>query len=675
VGEKELRSAMLPQSEPLAENAELFLLPHSEALGEKVAEGRMRGEQKRGRVALGYQRYYTPPLTFRQRRNAGSGLMPAQTMRHVLLIVLLSGLCFFTRLGSSRLWDQDEPRNARCAWEMYERNDWIVPTFNGQLRAHKPILLYWLMMSAYAVFGVNEFSARFWSAGLAVGTVLLTYGIGVRLFDARTAIWAATGLATTLMFNVAAHAATPDSTLIFCSTVSIALFVCSVNWLSPRATTVGDGRPACLRLDRRWLAAAGMALGLGVLAKGPVGFVLPVVVWCLFLWWSLYDASVSTATPSTAEANEASWHARIRSRLAPRFRLVYLLNCMLAWRPFLVTSLMLLVAVPWYVLVGQRTEGAWLREFFWQHNLGRAVESMEGHQGNILFYYPASILVGFFPWSALAIPVAIWIAGRWNEAGKFDPRFALLLAWLAGYVVPFSLAATKLPSYVTPTYPALALMVGHFVANWPASSVQPARWWPRWSAITMITVGLLVIVTLAVAAHEFLPGEELLAAIGLILLCGGAACLASFRRWQFTAGMMRLSITSLCFIVAIFGWVAPRVSRHQQINRLLAVAQQLDANAPLASYGVHEPSWVFYAGRTIPLLPGHDPAAVQQLLGRQRGLLITTPAHYDRLRAKVPLDATVLSEVPYFLKGQQLVLVGASSRRNALSTRNKRQVF
>ena len=68
--------------------------------------------------------------------------------------------------------------------EMLERGDWIVPVFNAELRAHKPVLLYWLMMSAYAVLGVNEFAARFWSAVLSVGTVVLTYHIGRYLFDA-----------------------------------------------------------------------------------------------------------------------------------------------------------------------------------------------------------------------------------------------------------------------------------------------------------------------------------------------------------------------------------------------------------------------------------------------------------------------------------------------------------
>src|SRR6476659_10757137 len=137
--------------------------------------------------------------------------MPAPTLRHVLLLLLVSGLTFFTRLGAASLWDRDEPRNAGCAREMLARGDWVVPVFNGQLRTHKPVLLYWLMMPAYKVFDDPEFAARFWSAALGMGTVLMTYAIGRRLFDATAALWGGIILSTTLQFTLVARAATPEA--------------------------------------------------------------------------------------------------------------------------------------------------------------------------------------------------------------------------------------------------------------------------------------------------------------------------------------------------------------------------------------------------------------------------------------------------------------------------------
>ena len=53
-----------------------------------------------------------------------------------------------TNLGGPRLWDRDEPRNAGCAREMLARRDWVVPTFDGELRTHKPRFL--------AVSGKND---------------------------------------------------------------------------------------------------------------------------------------------------------------------------------------------------------------------------------------------------------------------------------------------------------------------------------------------------------------------------------------------------------------------------------------------------------------------------------------------------------------------------------------
>jgi len=148
-----------------------------------------------------------------------------QLVWHHVLIVTVAVLVMFTNLGGAQLWDRDEPRNAGCAEEMLARGDWVVPTFNGQLRDAKPVMLYWLIMSAYGMFGVGEFAARFWSAVLAVCTVLMTYQIGRRLFNPQVALWAGLILATSLMFAVAGRAATPDSVLIFFVTLALMVYV------------------------------------------------------------------------------------------------------------------------------------------------------------------------------------------------------------------------------------------------------------------------------------------------------------------------------------------------------------------------------------------------------------------------------------------------------------------
>ncbi|MDY0168622.1 MAG: hypothetical protein RBS80_18890 [Thermoguttaceae bacterium] len=91
-----------------------------------------------------------------------------QHVVHLICITLAAGAVFFTNLGAAHLWDEDETLHATCAREMYERGDWVVPTYNGNLFPDKPPLMYWLMIGGYGLFGVTEFAARFGAAVLGV---------------------------------------------------------------------------------------------------------------------------------------------------------------------------------------------------------------------------------------------------------------------------------------------------------------------------------------------------------------------------------------------------------------------------------------------------------------------------------------------------------------------------
>ena len=79
--------------------------------------------------------------------------MLAARLKQAGLVVAVAAFVMLTNLGGPRLWDRDEPRNAGCAKEMLQRGDWVVPTFNAQLRSHKPALLYWCIMSSYLALG------------------------------------------------------------------------------------------------------------------------------------------------------------------------------------------------------------------------------------------------------------------------------------------------------------------------------------------------------------------------------------------------------------------------------------------------------------------------------------------------------------------------------------------
>ncbi len=573
---------------------------------------------------------------------------------HQAIIGFVAVLVLFTNLGGPRLWDRDEPRNAGCAAEMIERGDWVVPVFNAELRGHKPILLYWLMMTAYALFGVGEFAARFWSAALAVGTALATYQIGRTLFAPKVGLWAALILVTSLMFDVAGRAATPDSCLIFFST--LAVMICVVTGFDREKGYF----PAS------WVAVAAMyaAMGMAVLAKGPVGLVLPTAVIGMFLL-------IMRLPESPSDTGNDSWRKAL-IRLARPFAPRHFLSTCWFMRPVTALAVAGIVAVPWYVWVGVRTEGEFLREFFFEHNLGRAAAAMEGHDGSILFY-PVAILIGFFPWSVFMGPTWMEAIVRMKRRDPWFPGLVLATCWIGVYVGLFSLAQTKLPSYVTPCYPALALLTAGFVHRWMSGDSVVSPFWVRLSFVTLGAVGLGIAIALPLATRQTLPGEGWLGVLGVVPLLGATIGLWYMGRGRHREAARVFATAAVVFATTLFGFCLLRVDRHQQYGVLLeAITRRSDA-PKVASYRILEPTWVFYGGRPIAQLAQDSvPAARvhrQDAMpadhffgdGRDRFIITTEAAWEKELRDSLPAHAAVIAECPRFLKKGRLLLIGRAA--------------
>jgi len=212
-----------------------------------------------------------------------------QQIVHQLLIVAAVGMVFFTNLGGPGLWDEDEPLYASCAREMIERGDWVVPYYNGQMFAEKPPLVYWEIISGFKLFGIGELGARFWSAVLAVGTALIVYHLGRILLAARVGLWAGLAVGSSLLFTVSARAATVDSALVFFTMLAVLIFclagIAKREKIDKHSGAADSTAAGTLFLPNSWISFALFyaCLGVAVLAKGPIGFLLPMASIGLFL--------------------------------------------------------------------------------------------------------------------------------------------------------------------------------------------------------------------------------------------------------------------------------------------------------------------------------------------------------------------------------------------------------
>src|SRR5207248_3696336 len=95
------------------------------------------------------------------------------------LVLAVAAVLFFSRLGCPLL-EPEEARYAEIPRQMLAEGRVLVPVLHGAPYYHKPPLLYWLVMGAYALFGVTDWAARLVPCSCALLVVLVTYLWGRR---------------------------------------------------------------------------------------------------------------------------------------------------------------------------------------------------------------------------------------------------------------------------------------------------------------------------------------------------------------------------------------------------------------------------------------------------------------------------------------------------------------
>ncbi|MHC4178101.1 MAG: ArnT family glycosyltransferase [Planctomycetota bacterium] len=583
-----------------------------------------------------------------------------QQLRHQLWIITAAAVVLFTNLGSVALWDEDEPLYACCAREMLQRGDWVVPTFNGEMFPEKPPLMFWLMMGSFRLFGVTEFAARFPSAVFGIGTGLLTYHLGRLLFRAEVGLWAGLIVVTSIIFTVSARAATVDSALVFFTTAAV---LCLVAGGLARQCTVGSRQSLSTLhspLSTRHVVVFYACLGLAVLTKGPVGLLLPVAMIGLFL---LIVNRARQADGHGPDAPDTSWARKLSGPIRifdPRSVL------QVAWqmRPLTAIAVVSAIALPWYVLVGLRTDGAFLAKFLGEQNFGRAWKPLQGHSGPF-YYYLLWIAIGFFPWSIFLAPTLIEAVRRIRQRHITRTASTFVLCWLAVFVVFWSIPSTKLPHYVLTAYPALALLTAVFVDAWISNPARFSRWWLRNATITLILVGVGMLVALPIVARIFLPGEWVLGLVGLVLIVGGGLSFFFFQRGRPFPTMATCAAAAVLFLTAMFGFAALRVDRYQNAPVLMAEIRKASPGRPqLAAYRFFRESLVFYAGEPVPHYKKADD--LREFLDRAKhAYVLTTDEHEEEVRQDYPGEFSVLIRRARFLRSGEVVVLARGLDRDA----------
>ena len=345
------------------------------------------------------------------------GKSPAPLWLFMALPLLASAI-------SHDFWAPDEPRYGEVAREVFAGEGGIAMYLNGSLYPDKPPLLFWLAGLLGWLTGWSEFAMRMVSILATLVTAHLVCLLACRWWRPREGAWAPAFFLGTVMVTEIGGRLQIDPLLTMLTTIAIVLMD-------------GEGTKRNIRL-------AGLAVGFGVLAKGPIAILIPVLV---ALAWHF-----------TPGARTLDQKRSLRSVLLDPVAIC------LAFLPATLWASAAISAEP--DLMGPL--------LFGQH-LGRLGSSGGGSHWGPPWQHLWSLPLLVLPF-ALPFFASLRSGLRASEFLKSDREkgvdlgLARAFAWFAVLFLFFSIIPPKRNLYLLPAYPAIALLC--------------ARWWSTTLAST-----------------------------------------------------------------------------------------------------------------------------------------------------------------------------------------------
>ena len=337
------------------------------------------------------------------------------TILTLIGIIALAGVLTLNRLGNADVCGFNEAVEGVFTQQMVEQGELLFPLLNARTPMYKPPLYHWTATAIDRIAGISHvttFNLRLPAALYGIAGIALTFLFANELLGLSGAVLAGLILCGSYQYIEQARIGRVDMTLCFFET--LALF------------TLARWSRAPNRDGLRYLFA--IALGLAVLAKGPVGAVMPAAAAGIFL------------------VSEKRW-TELRSIASPG--------------PILIA---LVIGLSWYAACYFSGRYAFLHRQIGSENFGRFFGSLGAM---VPWYYVLPLLLNSAPLS-LFVPIAVVAAIRTyfkrrpqDEAGeeRQDATMRLFAIFWFVTVIFFSLAAYKRRSYLLPIWPAASVML------------------------------------------------------------------------------------------------------------------------------------------------------------------------------------------------------------------------
>jgi 4-amino-4-deoxy-L-arabinose transferase-like glycosyltransferase len=527
----------------------------------------------------------------------------------VLFILAIFCLVFyFLFLGHYKLIDVDEPRYAEAAREMLESGNWLTPYFNYELRFDKPIFIYWLIALSYKLFGITEFAARFPSAVASALLVFSTYFFGRQTVSKSFGFISALILASSVEFIVLGRMSITDMTLAFfiCATI-FAGFLADFSHKKEKSKSFWDKYCDVIYWNFAYLFS-----GAAVLTKGPIGFILPAIIFAIsFL---------------------------LTGSLKRNLKLKYIIPGL-----FIFSA----VTVPWYYLIIKEHGMNFVNYFFLKHNLTRFGGGSLGHE-QPFYFYPLVIFLGTFPWmfyfmSAL-IKYTFQIADKFknlklNNISIFkdaDNNLKVILyscCWFFTVLFVFSASSAKLLTYILPLFPAFALLTGKIWQDYIENDIQEKAF--KYASIFTVSLCFLIAIGLIAAYIIIKSGDQTFGlnfqSLAIPLLIISSMVLFIFSRHEKIKSFYTLPVMMGGVIILVITAVMPVIYNSAQADLIKYINLSKNYNSgdnEFITLGIKKPSLVFYFQKRVVYVDINDTEIINKYLQSEKPVFIVTKKKY-----------------------------------------------
>ena len=442
--------------------------------------------------------------------------------RHLLAIFFVSFL-FFLGNGQFDLFDNSETHYTRVTQEMVQSGDWLNLSYNGKPWYVHPPLYFWTTSIITSVFGWSETVLRFQGNLFSMGCVMMTYLIAQLFFGPSIALGSALIFGSSIYIIAIGKLAIFDAHLYFFMLLSLYIILDHIH---------------SKKIKAHFILFAGIATGLGVLAKGPIALVQQLLFLFPYLIylkrWDLFKSKWVWGTIAISILLPAPWYAH---------------QLLHHGKPFFDLA---------------------LRDYTWYRFFG-VVESQSGP-----WHYYFTVLLGFFPWLCwLPFIITAQLKSTLFKKQTLQSQ-GIMFSWIATIItfLFFSVAQTKLPNYIYLMFPFMSILASHWFLHLKQYK-QPLS--------ILLIFGLLIIaIGFNITIYDLEASRVLLIKLTFVALSlpilGVAlgAFLKKSKLWSLTAfvGISYLSIFWLTFIIL------PKVSDYDEVKKGSAIILEDVKNEP-----------------------------------------------------------------------------------------------